>query len=86
MSVDDLLFTIIISGVVLSIAYMKAQYMMRRSYRISERGSELRLRELYATRPNPQGSLKGPARREGLSSTAADERHFCRHEGQKLYV
>lgn len=84
MSVDDLLFIIIIGGVVLSIAYLRAQYMMRRSYRIAERGSELRLRELYATRPNAQGSLKSPAR--PVPSPAADERHFRCHEGQKLYV
>jgi hypothetical protein len=84
MSIDDLLFTIIIGGVVLSIAYLRAQYMMRRSYRISERGTELRLRELYATRPNAQSSLKGPA--SSVSSPAADERHFRCHEGQKLYV
>jgi hypothetical protein len=62
MSVDDFLFTIIIGGMVLSIAYLRAQYAMRRSYRIAERGSELRLRELYATRPNTQDPLKGPAR------------------------
>ena len=84
MSVDDLLFTIIIGGVVLSIAYLRAQYMMRRSYRIAERGSELRLRELYAARPNAQGALKGPAR--SVASAAADEGHFRCHEGQKLYV
>jgi hypothetical protein len=59
MSVDDLLFTIIIGGVVLSIAYLRAQYVMRRSYRIAELGNELRLRELYATRPNMQGPLRG---------------------------
>jgi hypothetical protein len=84
MSVDDLLFTIIISGVVLSIAYLKAQYMMRRSYRIAERGRELRLRELYATRPNARGSLKGAAR--PVPSAAADERHFRCHQGQRLHI
>jgi hypothetical protein len=85
MSIDDLLFTIIIGGVVLSISYLRAQYMMRRSYRIFERGSELRLRELYATRPNAHGgSLKGPAR--PVPSPAADEGHLRCHEGQKLYV
>jgi hypothetical protein len=62
MSVDDLLFTIIIGGMVISIAYLRAQYVMQRSYRIAERGSELRLRELYATRPNTRAPLKGPAR------------------------
>ena len=84
MSVDDLLFTIILGGAVLSIAYLRAQYMMRRSYRIAERGSELRLRELYATRPKAQSSLKGPVR--PVASPAADEGHFRCHEGQKLYV
>jgi hypothetical protein len=59
MSVDDLLFTIIFGGVVLSIAYLRAQYVMRRSYRIAERGNELRLRELYASQSNTQGSLEG---------------------------
>jgi hypothetical protein len=59
MGVDDLLFTIIIGGMVLSIAYLRAQYVMRRRYRIAERGSELRMRELYATRPNSQDPLKG---------------------------
>jgi len=82
MSIDDLLFTIIIGGVVLSIAYLRAQYMMRRSYRIFERGSELRLRELYATRPNAHGPLGG----RPVPSPAADEGHFRCHEGQKLYV
>jgi hypothetical protein len=62
MSVDNLLFTIIIGGVALSIAYLRAQFVMLRRYRIAERGSELRLRELYATRPNTQAALKGPAR------------------------
>lgn len=60
MGVDDLLFAIIIGGMVLSIAYMRAQYEMRRSSRIAERASELLLRELYATRPNSQTPFKGP--------------------------
>lgn len=62
MSIDDLLFIIIIGGIVLSIAYLRAQFVMQRSYRIAERGSELRLRELFATRPNTPGPLKAPAR------------------------
>ena len=62
MSIDDLLFITIIGGMMLSIAYLRAQYVMRRGYRIAERGNELRLRELYGTRPNTLGPLKGPAR------------------------
>jgi len=58
MSVDDLLFIIIIGGVVLSVAYLRAQYAVRRSNRIAERRYESRLRELYETRPNTQGPLK----------------------------
>jgi hypothetical protein len=60
MGVDDLLFTIIIGGLVLSIAYLRAQYMMRRRDRLAELGSQLRLRKLYATRSNLQDPLKGP--------------------------
>jgi hypothetical protein len=60
MGVDDLLFTIIIGGLVLSFAYLRAQYMMRRRDRLAELGSQLRLRKLYATRPNLQDPLKGP--------------------------
>ena len=59
MGVDDLLFTIIIGGMVLSIAYLRAQYVMQRRYRIAERGSELRLRELFATRSNSQDPITG---------------------------
>jgi hypothetical protein len=61
MSVDDVLFTIIIGGMVLSITYMRAQYLVRRSHRIAERESEMRLRELYGTQPNAQHPLKGSA-------------------------
>jgi hypothetical protein len=60
MSVDDLLFAIIIGGVALSIAYLRAQYVMQRGYRIAERASQLRLRGLYATRANAQGPIKSP--------------------------
>lgn len=62
MSIDDLLFTIIIGGMVLSTVYMRSQYIMRRRYRIAERENELRLRELYGTRANMQDALKAPAR------------------------
>jgi hypothetical protein len=59
MYVDDLLFMIIIGGMVLSVSYLRAQYMMQRSYRIAERGAELRLRELYGTRPDVPDPLEG---------------------------
>jgi hypothetical protein len=62
MSVDDLLFATIIGGMVLSIAYMRAQYLVRRSYRIAEWESEVRLRELYGTQPKAQYPLKGSPR------------------------
>jgi hypothetical protein len=62
MSVDDLLFIIIIGGMVLSIVYLNAQYAMRRSYRIAERANALRLRELYGTRPTMQEPPKGAAK------------------------
>ena len=61
MSVDDVLFTIIIGGMALSIAYMRAQYLVRRSHRIAERESELRLRELYGSQPKAQHPLRGSA-------------------------
>jgi hypothetical protein len=52
MSVDDLLFIIIICGGVMSVAHLRAQYAVRRNSRIAERRHELRLRELYRTGPN----------------------------------
>jgi hypothetical protein len=61
MSIDDFLFIIIVGGMVLSIAHLRAQYVMRRSHLTAERESELRLRELYATRPNMRGPLTGRA-------------------------
>jgi hypothetical protein len=60
MSIDDLMFLIIIGGMVLSIVYLKAQYAVRRSYRIAERANALRLRELYGTRPKPVASAVAP--------------------------
>jgi hypothetical protein len=62
MSVDDLLFIVIIGGLVLSIAYLRAQYSVRRSQRIAERGNELLLRELYGARPNARDPLKNLVR------------------------
>jgi hypothetical protein len=75
MSVDDLLFMIIIVGMVLSIAYLRAQYLMRRSYRIAERGAELRLRELYGTQPIAQCAhedLQKPASRAVIPRASPD--------------
>jgi hypothetical protein len=62
MSIDDLLFMIIIGGMALSIAYLRAQFALLHSYRIAEQGSELRLRELYATRRNVHAPLETSAR------------------------
>lgn len=47
MGVDDLLFLIIIGGMLLTIAYLRDQYAARRRYRIAQRRAEQRLRELY---------------------------------------
>ena len=60
MSVDDLLFIIIFGGMLLAIAYLRAQYAMRRSHRIAERANMLRLRELYGTREKRRISAKAP--------------------------
>jgi hypothetical protein len=60
LSVDDFLFIIIIGGMVLAIAYLRAQYAMWRSYRIAECASALRLRELYGTRAETQDLRNGP--------------------------
>jgi hypothetical protein len=49
MSIDDLLIAIIIGGALLSGAYLRAQYAMRRRHRNTERRRESRLRELYAS-------------------------------------
>lgn len=58
MGADDILFFIILGGMGLTIAYLRDQYATQRKYRIAERGSELRLRELYRIRPEAQ--FKGP--------------------------
>jgi hypothetical protein len=63
MSVDNLLLAIIIGGMMLSGAYLRAQYAEQRSYRIAERSNELRLRELYGIRSNTRDSPKDPERR-----------------------
>jgi hypothetical protein len=61
MSVDDFLFILIIGGMVLAIAYLRAQYAVRRSYRIAEHANTLRQRELYGTRAKTQDLRTGPA-------------------------
>ena len=71
MSVDDLLFIIIFGGMLLAIAYLRAQYAMRRSHRIAERANTLRLRELYGTREKTQDLRKGAA--NPVSSAAAPQ-------------
>jgi hypothetical protein len=75
MYIDDVLFMIIIGGMVLSIAYLRAQYVTQRSYRIAERGAELSLRELYGTRPNAPDPLEGsqrPASRAAVPQICPD--------------
>jgi hypothetical protein len=63
MNVDDLLLAMIFGGTVLSVAYLRAQYRARLSYRTAERRDELRLCELYGLRSNPRDSSTGPSRR-----------------------
>lgn len=62
MSVDDCLFILIIGGMVLAIAYLRAQYAVRRSHRIAEHANTLRQRELYGTRAKTQDLRTGPAK------------------------
>ena len=62
MSIDDFLFIIIIGGMVMAIVYLRAQYAMKRSYRIAEHANTLRLRELYGTRAKTQDLRAGPAK------------------------
>jgi hypothetical protein len=86
MSVDDVLFIIIIGGMVLSIAYLRAQYVMRRSYRIAERGNELRLRDLYGTRPNTQGLLHESARPGSRAATPLVSPNAVLHRSLPVHV
>lgn len=60
MGADDLLFFIILGGMVLTIVYLRDQYSAQRRFRIAERGSELRLRELYRSRPAAQFKTAPP--------------------------
>jgi hypothetical protein len=57
MSADHFLVAIIIGGMALSGAYLRAQYAMRRSDRAAERRHELRLRELCGTQREPDEPL-----------------------------
>jgi hypothetical protein len=86
MSVDDLLFIIIIGGMALSIAYLRAQFVMRRSHRIAERASELRLRELYATRRKTQGLLKGSARPVSCAAVPQMSPNVVLHRSLPVHV
>jgi hypothetical protein len=86
MSVDDLLFIVIIGGTVLAIVYLRAQYVMRRSYRIAERRNELRLRELYGTRPNTQGFLHEHARPDSPAATPLVAPNAVLHRSLPVHV
>jgi hypothetical protein len=86
MSADDLLFLIIIGGMVLSIVYLRAQYLMRRSYRIAERGNELRLRELYGIRPNTQGLLHGSPRPDSRAAPPLNSPNAVLHKCLPVHV
>jgi hypothetical protein len=60
---DDLLFAIIIAGVGLSIAYLRAELVIRQEFKALER-KELALRELRITRPRREHTamLRRPSR------------------------
>jgi hypothetical protein len=49
MSIDDLLFIIIIGGTVLSGAYLRAEYVSWRRYKAAERRRQASLARLYET-------------------------------------
>jgi hypothetical protein len=63
---DDLLITIIVVGIGLSIAYLRAELVWRQEFKATERKRKLALRELHITRPrrHPRGML-------GQASTAS---------------
>jgi Arc/MetJ family transcription regulator len=48
---DDLLIAIIVAGIGLSIAYLRAELILRQEFKAAEREKELALRELRITRP-----------------------------------
>jgi hypothetical protein len=85
-SIDDLLFIIIIGGMALSVAYLRAQCLMRRSYRLAERGREVRLRELYSTRPNTPGPLKDPGRPVCRAATSRISSNAVLHRSLPVQV
>jgi hypothetical protein len=47
----DLLIAMIIAGIGLSIAYLRAELVVRQEFKAAERKKELALRELHITRP-----------------------------------
>jgi Arc/MetJ family transcription regulator len=48
---DDLLIAMIIGGIGLSIAYLRAELVVRQEFKAAERRKELALRERHITRP-----------------------------------
>jgi hypothetical protein len=48
---DDLQIAMIIAGIGLSIAYLRAELVVRQEFKAAERKKELALRELHITRP-----------------------------------
>jgi hypothetical protein len=86
MSVDDLLFGIIIGGMVLSIAYLRAQYAMRRSDRIAERANALRLRELYGIRAKTQDPRKRCAKPDSGSVVPQMSPNAVLHRSLPVHV
>jgi hypothetical protein len=48
---DDLLITIIVAGIGLSIAYLRAELVVRQEFKAAERKKEFALRELHIRRP-----------------------------------
>jgi hypothetical protein len=63
MSVDDLLLAMIIVGMALSGAYLRAQYATRRSYRTAERRNALQLSKLYGGHSSTRDPTQGTERR-----------------------
>jgi hypothetical protein len=48
---DDLLIVMIIAGIGLSVAYLRAELGLRQEFKAAKRKKELALRELHITRP-----------------------------------
>jgi hypothetical protein len=51
---DDLLITIIVAGIGLSIAYLRAEHVSRRGRKVKERKKAIAQRELHANRLRPK--------------------------------